>query len=116
MQRLDEQGYAPGMRLLELQRQRRSEAGDRDVAMAQHARGLSEANRMAQQIAQTGEQTRRIAPADLAKAESEVVMRQENVTKATRRAGLQQLYSPVDGTVQQLAVARSAGSLNRRAR
>ena len=109
MQRLDEQGYAPGLRLLELQRQRRSEAGDRDVAIAQHARGLSEAGKLSQQIGQTREQARRIALADLAKAESEVVLRREDVIKAKRRTGLQRLYAAEDGTVQQLAVHTIGG-------
>ncbi|HKR16883.1 MAG TPA: HlyD family type I secretion periplasmic adaptor subunit [Novosphingobium sp.] len=109
MQRLDENGYAPGLRLLELQRQRRSEAGDRDVAVAQHARGLSEAGKMSQQIGQTREQARRIALADLAKAESEVVLRREDVIKARRRTGLQRLYAAEDGTVQQLAVHTIGG-------
>jgi hemolysin D len=109
MNHLDEQGYAPGMRLLELQRQHRSEAGDRDVATAQYARGLSEAGKLSQQIAQTREQARRVALADLAKAESDVVLKQEDVTKATRRSGLQQLYATEDGTVQQLAVHTVGG-------
>ena len=109
MRRLDENGYAPGLRLLELQRQRRSEAGDRDVAVAQHARGLSEAGKMSQQIGQTREQARRIALADLAKAESEVVLRREDVIKAKRRTGLQRLYAAEDGTVQQLAVHTIGG-------
>lgn len=109
MRRLDENGYAPGLRLLELQRQRRSEAGDRDVAIAQHARGLSEAGKMSQQIGQTREQARRIALADLAKAESEVVLRREDVIKARRRTGLQRLYAAEDGTVQQLAVHTIGG-------
>jgi hemolysin D len=109
MRWLDEQGYAPGLRLLELQRQRRSEAGDRDVATAQQARGMSEASKLAQQIGQTREQARRIALADLAKAESEAVLKREEVIKATRRTGLQRLYATEDGTVQQLAVHTIGG-------
>lgn len=109
MNNLDRKGYAPGMRLLELQRQRRSEAGDRDVAAAQRERGLSEADKLAQQINQTREQGRRIALADLAKAESDAVQRQEEVTKTQRRAGLQQIYASEAGTVQQLAVHTIGG-------
>lgn len=109
MQRLDAKGYAPGMRLLELQRQRRGEAGDRDVAMAQQARGTSDARKFGQQIDQTREEARRVALADLAKAESEAILRREEVTKATRRSGLQRLVAPESGTVQQLAVHTVGG-------
>lgn len=109
MRRLDARGYAPGMRLLELERQRRSEAGDRDVAAAQQARGLSDARRLGQQIAQTRDEARRVALADLAKAESEVILRREEVTKALRRTGLQALRAPASGTVQQLSVHTVGG-------
>lgn len=109
MQSLDAQGYAPGLRLLELQRQRRSEVGDRDVAIAQQARGQSEARKMGDQMGQTRQQARRIALADLAKAQGEATQRLEDVTKATRRAGLQRIYASEDGTVQQLAVHTIGG-------
>lgn len=109
MQRLDAKGYAPGMRLLELQRQRRGEVGDRDVAIAQQARGQSDARKLARQIEQTREEARRVALADLAKAESEAILRREEVTKATRRSGLQALTAPESGTVQQLAIHTVGG-------
>jgi len=109
MNRLDEKGYAPGLRLLEMQRQRRSEVGDREVATAQRSRGISEAAKLSSQIAQTREQARRIALADLAVAESDAILKREEVTKATRRSGLQRLYASEDGTVQQLAVHTIGG-------
>ncbi|MDT0507344.1 HlyD family type I secretion periplasmic adaptor subunit [Novosphingobium sp. MMS21-SN21R] len=109
MNRLDQKGYAPGLRLLELQRQRRSEAGDRDVAAAQYARGLSEAGKLSRQIDQTREQARRIALADLATAQNDAILKREEVTKATRISGLQRLYASEDGTVQQLAVHTIGG-------
>ena len=109
MNRLDAKGYAPGMRLLELQRQRRSEAGDRDVAAAQEARGASEANRYAQQMSQTRDAARRQAMVELTRAAADAIVKREDVTKATRRAGLVRLTAPVDGTVQQLAVHTVGG-------
>lgn len=109
MNRLDAQGYAPGLRLLELQRQRRSEQGDRDVAEAQHTRALSESRRLAAQMMQTRDQARRQALADLARAESEAIQKREEVTKAIRRKGLKRLLSPDNGTVQQLAVHTIGG-------
>ncbi|MBB3860676.1 hemolysin D [Novosphingobium hassiacum] len=109
MHRLDEKGYAPGLRLLEMQRQRRSEVGDRDVAAAQRSRGLSEATKLSRQIDQTREQARRVALADLAVAESDAILKREEVTKAARVSGLQRLVASVDGTVQQLAVHTIGG-------
>jgi hemolysin D len=109
MNRLDAKGYAPGLRLLELQRQRRQEAGEREVAEAQVARGNSEARKAAEQIGQTREQARRTALADLAKAEAEAILRREEVTKATKRRGFQRLTAPEDGTIQQLEVHTIGG-------
>ena len=109
MNRLDAKGYAPGLRLLELQRQRRGEAGDRDVAAAQQARGYSDAQKLARQMVETREQARRLALADLAKAESEVILRREEVTKAARKSVLQRLVAPADGTVQQLSLHTIGG-------
>ena len=109
MNRLDAKGYAPGLRLLELQRTRRSEQGDRDVAVAQQERWLSEANRVSQQMAQTRDSARQQALADLAKAESDAILKREEVTKAARRKGLQRLLAPADGTVQQLALHTVGG-------
>lgn len=102
MNRLDQRGYAPGQRLLELERQRRTEAGDRQVALAQVDRGLADARKLEQQVMETRETARRTALADLAKAEAEAVLRREEVTKANQMNRFQRLRAPVDGTVQNL--------------
>jgi len=109
MNRLDARGYAPGLRLLELQRQRRQEAGERDVAVTQISRGMSEARKLGEQINQTREQARHTALTDLAKAEAEAILRREEVTKATQRRRFQRLVAPVDGTIQQLSVHTIGG-------
>ncbi len=109
MQRLDAKGYAPGLRLLELQRQRRSDQGDRDVAQAQEARGLSEAHKYGAQMAQTRDTARRAAMADLAKYAADANVKQEEVAKAARRASLEHLTAPADGTVQQLQLHTVGG-------
>ncbi len=109
MNRLDQRGYAPGQRLIELERQRRAEAGDREVALAQIERGRAEARKLDQQVAQTREQARRIALAELADAEAEAIQRREEVTKATQMNRFQRLVAPVDGTVQQLEVHTIGG-------
>jgi hemolysin D len=109
MQDLDAQGYAPGMRLLDLQRQLRSDQGDRDVAAVQVSRGQADAAKYAQAMVQTREQSLRQALADLGKAQADAVLKSEDVTKAMRRATLQHLVAPIDGTVQQLAVHTIGG-------
>jgi len=109
MQDLDAQGYAPGMRLLDLQRQLRSDQGDRDVAAVQVARGEADAHKYAAAMAQTREQSLRQALTDLAKAQADAVLKSEDVTKAMRRATLQHLAAPIDGTVQQLGVHTIGG-------
>jgi hemolysin D len=109
MNRLDAKGYAPGQRLLELERQRRTEAGEREVALTQIGRGQAEARKLDQQIRETREQARRTALADLAKAEADAILRREDVTKATQMNRFQRLVAPVDGTVQQLDVHTVGG-------
>ena len=109
MHGLEAKGYAPGLKLLEMERQRHSEAGQRDVALAQQARGVSEAHKFGQQLLQMREQARQTALADLAKAQNEATLRQEELTKARQRSQLQKLVAPVDGVVQQLSVHTLGG-------
>jgi len=109
MNRLDARGYAPGLRLLELQRQRRQEAGERDVAMTQISRGYSEARKLAEQASQAREEARRGALADLAKAQAEAILRREEVTKASQKNRFERLTASVDGTIQQLDVHTIGG-------
>lgn len=109
MRRLDEQGYAPGLRLLELERQRRSTAGDSAVAGAQERRAANDARKYAWQIVEMHSQVQRETLSRLAEAESNVILKREDVTKARRRSRLQHLVSPADGTVQQLALHTIGG-------
>ncbi len=109
MHGLEAKGYAPGLKLLELERQRHSEVGQRDIAAAQQARGFADAQKFGQQLTQSREQARQQALADLAKAQAEVMVREEELTKARRKSHLQRLTAPVEGTVQQLAVHTVGG-------
>ncbi len=109
MNRLDAKGYAPGQRLLELQRQRRAEAGEREVARTQIPRGEAEARKAGEQIRETRETALRTALADLAKSEGEAILRREEVTKARQMNRFQRLAAPVDGTVQNLEVHTVGG-------
>ena len=109
MKGLESKGYAPGLRMLELERQRHAERGDRAVAAEQRSRGLSDAAKYGQALTQSREQARQQALADLAKAQTEVIMRREELTKARRQSRLQRLVAPVAGSVQQLAVKTLGG-------
>jgi hemolysin D len=106
---LDAKGYAPGMRLLELQRQYRSEQGERAVAEAQIAHGASEARKYGSSMVEARDTLRRQTMAEMAKAQGDAIVRQEDVAKAARRAGLQHITAPADGTVQQLAIHTVGG-------
>ena len=109
MEKLDAKGYAPGNRLLELQRQRRSDQGERDVALAQQVRGASEARKYAHAMVETRDAARRQAMVELAKAQVDAIQKQEDVTKALRRSRLEHLTAPTDGTVQQLEIHTIGG-------
>lgn len=109
MHGLEAKGYAPGLKLLEMERQRHSEVGQRSIALAQQARAMSDARKYGQQSAQAREQARQTALADLAKAQSEAMLREEELTKARQKSHLQRLLAPVDGTVQQIAVHTVGG-------
>lgn len=109
MHGLQAKGYAPGLRLMEMERQRHSEAGQRDIAASQRARALSDAVKYGEQSAQAREQARQAALADLAKAQSEAMLREEELTKARQKSRLQRLVAPVDGAIQQLSVHTMGG-------
>lgn len=51
----------------------------------------------------------RTALADLAKAEADIILRAEEVTKASQTNRFQRLIAPVDGTIQQLEVHTIGG-------
>ncbi|WP_232492746.1 HlyD family type I secretion periplasmic adaptor subunit [Novosphingobium kaempferiae] len=109
MNGLAAKGYAPGLRLMELERQRHAELGERDVARAQQSRALSDARKFGQQAAQSREEARLHALAELAKAQTDVGLRAEELRKAHEKARMQRLVAPVDGTVQQLAIHTVGG-------
>lgn len=109
MNGLAAKGYAPGLRLMELQRQRHSEAAERAVAGAQRSRGLADADRMGHQLAQSREQAMQQALSDLSKAQNDAILRREELTKARQKSRLQRIVAPADGTVQQLAIHTVGG-------
>lgn len=113
MQRLDALGYAPGLRLFELQRQLRAEIGERDVADAQVARARSESRKFSRLMVEALNQARSLALAELSKAEADVAVRREQVGKALHQSALLKIVSPVDGMVQQLQIHTIGGVVER---
>lgn len=109
MKELDAHGFAPGLKMLELQRERSGEVGSRDAAVAQRARALADAAKFGEQAAQSRQQAQRTALADLAAAQSQLLLRREELIKARQRSRMQRLFAPADGTVQQLAVHTVGG-------
>lgn len=102
-------GYASGLRVLDMQRQRHSEMGSRDVAAQQRRRGLSEAQRFGEELNHSRETARQTALGDLAKAQSDAMQRRQDLAKASQQSRMQRLVAPVDGTVQQLAIHTIGG-------
>ena len=109
MHALAAKGYAPGLRLMELERQHRSERGDRDQSAAMRDKSRSDALRYGAQLGQSLAQARQTALDALAKAQNEAILRREEVTKARRLNHLQRLVAPTAGTIQQLAVHTVGG-------
>lgn len=106
---LQKKGFASRFRVLELQRQLRSDIGNRAVAEQQAAKGRSESAHYAQAIAQSDEDTLRAALQDLATAQNDAMVRAEALAKAQQQRRMQRLTAPVDGVVQQLAVHTVGG-------
>lgn len=109
MRELDTKGYAPGLRLLELERQYRQEKGDKASAAAQLERSAADARKYGHQAQATIGEARQQALADLAKAQADVALRQEEVIKAEQKRASEHLSAPLAGTVQQLAVHTIGG-------
>ena len=102
---LAEKGYSSKLTQLELEQQQmvhRSEIGVQTDNRRRYAATVASA---AAQIAALKETFVREAATNLAKAQDEIALRTEELTKADQKSRLQALRSPVGGTVQQLSVA-----------
>lgn len=106
---LAKRGYYSKLRLLEYEQQQIEHLRNIDIqrANADGARAamatLDEQSRVLRQTVALGANT------ELAKAQGEVNQRQQDVTRAARRAAYQQLRAPVSGTIQQLAISTIGG-------
>jgi len=104
-----EKGYVSKLKVIEMRRQRLAAARDRDAALATARKAEAQIAVAGGNSSQSVAEARARILADLAKAESDARLRQEELTKATKRSSLQRLVSPVDGTVTQLAVHTVGG-------
>jgi len=104
-----EKGYVSKLKVIEMRRQRLAAARDRDAALATARKAEAQIAVAGGNSSQSTAEARARILADLAKAESDARLRQEELTKATKRSSLQRLVSPVDGTVTQLAVHTVGG-------
>ncbi|WP_423603344.1 HlyD family type I secretion periplasmic adaptor subunit [Sphingomonas sp. MS122] len=108
-EKLLEKGYVSKLRVIEMRRQRLAAARDRDAALATARKAEAQIAVAGGNSSQSAAEARARILADLAKAESDARLREEELTKAVKRSSLQRLVSPVDGTVTQLAVHTVGG-------
>jgi len=102
-------GFVSKLKVIEMRRQRLSAARDRDIALQTSSRASAQMASAGSGMAQSAAEARVHVLSDLAKAESEVRLRREELTKARQKSSLQRLLSPVDGIVAQLAVHTIGG-------
>lgn len=102
-------GFVSKLRVIEMRRQYLSAIRDREIASSTMAGAGAQAASASAGAAQTSAQLRADLLSQVNKAESDVVLRREELIKAERRANLQRLVSPVDGTVAQLAIHTEGG-------
>lgn len=102
-------GFVSKLRVIEMRRQYLSAIRDREIASSTMAGAGAQAVSASAGAAQTSAQLRADLLSQVNKAESDVVLRREELIKAERRANLQRLVSPVDGTVAQLAIHTEGG-------
>ncbi len=97
-------GFASKMGQLEIDQQQVDHERQIAVQTANAERAQATIAGVDAQIAQARSEAEREVLGDLAKAEADIRLASEELTKADQRAGLQVIRAPVDGTVQQLAV------------
>lgn len=102
-------GFVSKLKVIEMRRQRLSAARDRDMALQTSNRATAQMASASSGMAQSAAEARARVLGDLAKAEADVRLRREELTKARQKSSLQMLLSPVDGIVAQLTVHTIGG-------
>lgn len=102
-------GHFPRLRLYEIEEQRIERVRNMDVQMAAAAKARAAIGGIDAQIGQLRSELARTAVKDLADARDNNDLRTNEIAKTDLRNRLMRLTSPVDGTVQQLAVHTLGG-------
>ncbi len=102
-------GFVSKLKVIEMRRQRLSAARDRDIALQTSSKATAQMAAAGSGITQSRAEARAKVLSDLTKADADVRLRREELTKARQRSSLQRLSSPVDGTVAQLAIHTVGG-------
>lgn len=102
-------GYAAKLKVIEMRRQRFATARDREAALATARRAEAQSSSASATMVQSKAEARTRILTDLAKAEADARLRQEELTKSRQRSSLQRLAAPVDGTITQLSVHTIGG-------
>lgn len=101
---LANKGFTSRLGQLELEQELVNHQRQMDVQHQQAAGARATRAGVTQQIAMARAEAVREVLADLTKAEADMRLAREELTKADQRSGYQVIRAPVDGTVQQLAV------------
>jgi len=102
-------GYAAKLKVIEMRRQRFATIRDREAALETARKAEAQSSSASSIMAQSKAEARTRILTDLAKAEADARLRQEELTKSRQRSSLQRLSAPVDGTITQLSIHTIGG-------
>lgn len=102
-------GHVSRLRVIEMRRQRLAAVHDRDAAMQTVRRMRAEIGGVAGRGAQSIADARVEVLGEIARADADARLREEELIKARQRSSRQVLVSSVDGTVTQLSVHTIGG-------
>ena len=102
-------GYAAKLKVIEMRRQRFATIRDREAALETARKAEAQSSSASSTMAQSKAEARTRILMDLAKAEADARLRQEELTKSRQRSSLQRLTAPVDGTITQLSIHTIGG-------
>jgi hemolysin D len=106
---LADKGHYSRLRVLEMEEQRIDRARSMEVQQAAAARAQAAIGGIDQQMNQLRSELVRTTVTDLAQAQDNATLRSQEIAKTGMRNRLMQLRSPVDGTVQQIAIHTRGG-------
>lgn len=108
-ERLVDKGHFPRLRLYEIEEQRIERVRNMDVQAAAAGKAQAAIGGIDAQLAQLRSELARSTAKDMAEAQDNSDLRTSEITKTDMRNRLMRLTSPVDGTVQQLAIHTLGG-------